>query len=358
MHNKSGCAFRQPLLLCIFFRIMFRLVFDFQLHIYVHRNDTLSDFSRSASRGKTKECTSPAWHDFCQEKIGQTRQEGRFSTAANYHTALRSFQRFLHGEKLQLKDLTPALVAKYERWLKSSHISMNTISCYMRSLRALYNKAVEEKLVSDLQPFKAGYTGYPKTDKRSIGVEEIRKLQNLRLAPNSPLRLVRDIFLFCIFACGIPFVDVAFLRKSQISEDGQLVYRRRKTNQQIRLKLPSCAMEIVRRYRSNDTDYVFPLLSSSGPEGTYRQYRIQLSSYNRQLKMLGKMAGISHNLTSYVSRHSWASLAYEHNTDVSVISKGLGHTSSRTTYVYIKGINDKRLDEANRKIVKKITGGK
>jgi integrase len=259
---------------------------------------------------------------------------------------------------LQLKDLTPVLVAKYERWLKSTHISMNTISCYMRSLRALYNQAVEEKRVTDLQPFKSGFTGYPKTDKRSIGVDEIRKLQDVRLSPGSPLQLVRDIFLFCIFACGIPFVDVAFLRKSQISDDGYLVYQRRKTNQQIRLQLPSCAMAIVRRYQSNATDYVFPLLSSSAPEEAYRQYRIQLRSYNRKLKVLGKLAGISHTLTSYVSRHSWASLAYEHNTDVSVISKGLGHTSSRTTYVYIKGINDKRLDEANRKIVRKITGEK
>ena len=337
---------------------MYRLRFDFQLHIYVHRNDTQPDFSRRASRGKTKKCTSPSWDDYCQEKIEQTRKEGRFSTAANYQTALRSFQRFLHGEMLQLKDLTPVLVAKYERWLKSTHISMNTISCYMRSLRAIYNKAVEEKLVSDLQPFKSGYTGYPQTDKRSIGVEEIRKLQNVRLSPNSPLQLVRDIFLFCIFACGIPFVDVAFLRKSQISEDGYLVYQRRKTNQQIRLKLPLCAMEIVRRYQSNDTDYVFPFLTRTAPEETYRQYRMQLSHYNRQLKILGKMVGVPYKLTSYVSRHSWASLAYEHHTDVSVISKGLGHTSSRTTYVYIKGINDERLDEANRKIVKKITGKK
>lgn len=333
---------------------MFKLRFDFQLHVHIYR-DTPSSASVSSSSSSS---TSPMLADYFRKQIEQVRGEGRFSTASNYGIALRSFLRFLKGENLQLKELTSSLVARYERWLKSQHISMNTISCYMRSLRAVYNKAVEEKLVTDVQPFKDSYTGYPRTDKRSISVADIRKLQAVSLRQGSPLQLVRDIFLFCIFACGIPFVDVAFLRKSQIDADGYLTYQRRKTNQQIRLKLQPCAMEIVRRYDSPDTDYVFPILTCHRPEEAYRQYRERLTRYNKQLKQLGHLAGISHKLTSYVSRHSWASLAYDNHADVSVISKGLGHTSSRTTYVYIKGIDDIRLDEANQQIIKEITGKK
>lgn len=333
---------------------MLRLSFDFHFHIHIHRDSPVTVSSPSSSIASS----SPSLSDYFHQQIDRVLQEGRFSTASNYRTALRSFQRFLQGEKLLLKDLTPAVVARYERWLKSTRISMNTISCYMRSLRAVYNKAVEERQVTDLQPFKDSYTGYPQTDKRSLGVDDIRKLQQVTLQPGSTLQLVRDIFLFCIFACGIPFVDVAFLRKSQIDEDGYLTYKRRKTNQQIRLKLPPCALEIVHRYRSHHTDYVFPILTHEHPDEAYRQYRDRLTYYNRQLKKLAQLAGISHKLTSYVSRHSWASLAYDSNADVSVISKGLGHTSSRTTYVYIKGIDDTRLDDANQKIVNEITGKK
>ena len=330
---------------------MFKLRFDFHLHVHIYR-----DTPSSASSISSTSSSSLSLADYFRQQIAQVREEGRFSTASNYRTAFRSFQRFLKGENLLLKDLTPSLVARYERWLKASRISMNTISCYMRSLRSVYNKAVEEKYVADLQPFKDSYTGYPRTDKRSVGVSEIRKLQDVPLHPDSPLQWVRDIFLFCVFACGIPFVDVAFLRKSQIDGDGYLTYQRRKTNQRIRLKLPPCALEIVRRYHSDQSDYLFPILTKESPEEAYRQYRDRLTYYNRQLKELGRLAGISHKLTSYVSRHSWASLAYSQNADVSVISKGLGHTSSRTTYIYIKGIDDKRLDEANQKIVNEITG--
>ena len=334
---------------------MFKLRFDFHLHVHIYRDTPPSTSSSSPAAVSS---SSPSLTDYFSRQIARVREEGRFSTASNYRTALHSFQRFLKGEHLLLKDLTPSLISRYERWLKSTRISMNTISCYMRSLRAVYNKAVEEHQVTDLHPFKDSYTGYPRTDKRSITVSEIRKLQEVSLLPGSTLQLVRDIFLFCIFACGIPFVDVAFLRKSQIDEDGYLTYQRRKTNQQIRLKLPPCALEIVRRYDSCCTDYVFPILTHEHPDEAYRQYRDRLTYYNRQLKKLAQLAGISHKLTSYVSRHSWASLAYDSHTDVSVISKGLGHTSSRTTYIYIKGIDDTRLDEANQKIVNEITGKK
>lgn len=230
---------------------------------------------------------------------------------------------------------------------------MSTLSCYLRTLRAIYNKAVDEGMVANRNPFVRSYTGYPKTDKRSIGVSDIRKLIQVPLKEGSFSCLVRDIFLFCIFACGIPFVDVAFLRKSQIA-DGYLTYHRRKTHQKVRLRLLPCALKIIDRYQSADSEYVFPFLTKTDPEEAYNQYKEKLCYYNKVLKQVGEKAGVTRKLTSYVSRHSWASMAYDLDTSVSVISKGLGHTSSNTTFVYIKGIDDIRLDEANEKIVNRI----
>ncbi len=328
---------------------MLKINIDFQLHIHVHRNDKTVSLPNAPV---------PTFTQYIKQQISSVYQQGRFSTANNYQTALHSFLRFREQEDIPLQELSSSMIADYERWLKNRRISMNTISCYLRSLRSIYNKAVSEHLITDRHPFEKSFTGYPETEKRSISTTDIHKLKELPIEKKSCLHLVRDIFLFCIFTCGMPFVDIAFLRKSQISDDGYLTYKRHKTNQQIRMKLLPCAQEIIQKYQSNDSVYVFPILDTIQPEEAHKQYRNKLSYYNKLLKELGNRAGISHKLTSYVSRHSWASLAYEQNTDVAVISKGLGHTSTRTTYVYIKGIDDTRLDDANQKVIRKIMGKK
>ena len=328
---------------------MIRIHIQFQCHVHVHKNQ---ETTPNLPTETTTKDTSLA--DYTEQQIAHARQQGCFSRARNYRTALQSFLRFREGKDLPLSKLTSQLTADYERWLKNQGIRMGTLSCYLRSLRAIYNKAVEEKHVTDQAPFSKRYTGNPRTDKRSITADDIRRLHQLRLPNGSYLQLARDLFLFCILACGMPFVDVAFLRKSQISDDGYLTYHRRKTHRPIRLHLLPEALEIIRRYQSTTSEYVFPLLTETQPEKAYRQYKEKLCYYNKVLKELGQKAGIRHNLTSYVSRHSWASLAYDTNTDMAVISKGLGHTSPNTTLIYIKGIDDTRLDDANRKIWKRI----
>lgn len=96
-----------------------------------------------------------------------------------------------------------------------------------------------------------------------------------------------------------------------------------------------------------DSDYLFPIIRSLDPKKAYRQYQVSLGVYNKNLKELSHMAGIKANLTSYVVRHTWASLAYEKNVELNVISKALGHTNTQTTQIYIREINDERLAEAN-----------
>lgn len=332
---------------------MLKIQIDFHIHVNVRKEG-----GAWSEKKKESLCSgiSQSFATYVEKQIHNLRQLGCYSTARNYHTALRSLLDFCGHRPLSFSELNSTLMAEYERWLKNK-VTLSTVSCYLRSLRAIYNKAVEEGVVEDKSPFVRSYTGYPKTEKRSIGITDIRKLSTLSLKSGTFACLVRDIFLFCIFACGMPFVDVAFLRKSQIS-DGYLTYQRRKTHQKVRLRLLPCAQAIINRYRSSDSDYVFPFLTRTDPEEAYKQYKEKLCYYNKVLKDIGKQAGITRKLTSYVSRHSWASLAYEQNTDVSVISKGLGHTSSNTTYIYIKGIDDVRLDDANRKIVNKIMAAK
>ena len=291
--------------------------------------------------------------EYARKEIEHTEGNHCFSKAKNYRTAICSFMKFRKGKDIALSKIDKRLMEDYEKWLKENNICLNTISCYLRSLRAIYNKAVSNDLVEQRTPFKNVFTGNETTRKRAIGRSEINKLQAINLKSGSVLQLVRDIFLFSFYACGIPFIDIAFMKKDNI-KDGYLIYKRHKTRQKISIKLEPCMQEIIDRYVSADGEYVFPFITNDDKEKSYRQYRSRLCYYNSVLKKLRKMAGISGNLTSYVPRHTWASLAFESNVDMSVISKALGHTTTHTTQTYIKGINNTILYDANKKLLRKI----
>lgn len=285
---------------------------------------------------KRKKEESPAatgsFSGFACGEIARTRLMHRHSTADNYATALRSLLAF-HGKKdISFAEVDSRLVDAYGEWLRRKGICKDTLSCYMRSLRAVYNKAVEQGLTEQKEPFGNVFTGISRTRKRSIEKADINKLRAVQVKPGSFMQLVRDVFLFCFYACGMPFVDVAFLKKSQI-KGGMLVYHRRKTDQVVQIKLEPCMQEIINRYRSDGSDYVFPFLTSQDEDTAYREYKRKFSYYNKTLKTLGKLAGVDKPLSSYVARHTWATLAFMSSVDMSVIAQALGHTDVKTTRI-------------------------
>lgn len=288
-----------------------------------------------------------------EQQAKHCEEANRFSTAKNYRTAIRSLSRFLQGQQLTVKDISPELMADYAQWLRQQGISMNTASCYLRSLRAIYNKVVKQYDLEDRKPFKDLFTGHTKTVKRSATNDDIKRLQAMILPKHSALQLSRDIFLFSLYAQGMPFVDVAFLRKEQI-RDGLIVYERHKTGQQIVVKIEGCIQEIINRYSSADSDFVFPIITAHRPAQAYKQYQSSLRNYNRNLHKLEKLAGLKRGLTSYVVRHTWVSVAYDTNVDLAVIASALGHTNTNTTRIYIRDINNRRLAEANHKVLGRI----
>ena len=301
------------------------------------------------------------------------------STADNYRTAVRSFIRFNGGRDVPLSTLDAETLRRYERWLRGQGVCPNTSSCYLRSLRAIYNKAVGKRLVKDRTPFKGLFTGNERTLKRGIGAEEMRRISRICLFPiggevggqkdislpakqritagkpeAAETELTCDLFLFSFYAMGMPFTDLAHLKQSQV-KDGVLTYHRRKTNRPVRVKLEKCMLDILEKYKAEGTDYLFPILYKvkDGKQVSV-SYASALNRYNRSLKLLALRAGIGVNLTSYVARHSWASIAYEHGVGLPVISKALGHADTKTTLIYIEGIKDERLAEANRGLLERI----
>lgn len=266
-------------------------------------------------------------------------------TIYNYRTAMRSFLRFMQGDAL-LCHITATDIGQYERWLRDHGVCPNTVSCYMRSLRAML-KTVGNDTDS---LFSHVFTGSNKTDKRAVTPQVMSKLRNLSLPEQSYLALARDVFLFCFFAQGMPFVDAAHLCHSHIV-GSDIIYYRHKTGQRICIPLLPCMTDIIERHKTDGSNRVFPLLTELSEHNPATGYLYQLNRYNRALKAIARKAGIAHNLTSYVARHTWASEAYRKNVDLPVISKALGHTNPNTTLIYVKELDDSRLKEANMQVL-------
>ncbi len=243
----------------------------------------------------------------------------------------------------------------YSDYLSGRGLVRNSISFYMRILRAAYNAAVREGLVEQRYPFRGVYTGVDGTRKRALDEQILLRLQRLDLRRTPSLSMARDLFIFSFSTRGMAFVDMAFLRKSDI-RDGTLSYTRRKTGQRLHVGLEPCARIIIERYGTlrPESPYLFPLLTSEDLPTAYRQYRTALGYYNDRLRRLGRLLGEPLRMSSYVARHSWATAARKRDIPLSVISAGMGHTSERTTRIYLDSLADSAVDRANHEILRAL----
>lgn len=290
---------------------------------------------------------------FTEELLADLTCSGKVRTAATYRTAIRGFVRFLNERMdIPLNELDSNLMVQYESWMKERGICPNTSSFYLRNLRAIYNRAVDQGLVVVQQnPFKHVYTGIEKTQKRAIPLKMIRKIRDLELK-NESQAFARDIFLFSFYTRGMSFVDMAYLKKKDL-RNGILSYRRNKTHQQLFIKWEKPMQELVDKYDTGDSPYLLPIIREAGVDER-RQYLNEVHRINRNLKLIGEQIGLSIPLTTYVARHSWASIAHSKNVSLSVISEALGHDSEKTTRIYLASLDTSLVDKANSLILNSL----
>ncbi len=287
--------------------------------------------------------------------VAAMKADRRLGTARNYTKAGNSLCSFLKGKDVPLIRMDETLILGYNNYLRERGVVRNTVSFYMRILRAVYNKAVRDGLVRQNFPFRNVYTGIDKTRKRALDEEAVRKILKLDLRDSPSLALSRDIFIFSYCMRGMSFVDIVFLRRQ--SFDGNYIsYRRQKTGQCLTVLVEPCIARIIKRNAesSKGTPYIFPIISSTDPEKAYRQYQTALGYHNRKLKELARMANVNLPLSSYWARHTWATVARNHDIPVSVIGAAMGHTSEKTTLIYLDSLENSVIDKANRLVIGSI----
>ena len=290
---------------------------------------------------------------FAQRLINRLKQVGKRQTADTYTTVLNSFKRFRKEQDLPLDDVDSALVMEYETWLKENGICKNTVSFYMRNLRAIYNRAVEKELTTQRFPFKHVYTGIDKTVKRAVPIKIIRQIKELDLTLSPLLDYARDLFMFSFYTRGMSFVDMSYLKKKDL-QHGILTYRRQKTNQQLSIKWEQPMQDIIDKYDTADSPYLLPIIRDMDRDKR-RQYKNASHLVNNKLKKIGEHLGLGIPLTSYVARHTWASIAKSKNIPVSTISEALGHDSETTTRIYLTSLDTSSVDKANSIVLKLFT---
>lgn len=303
--------------------------------------------------------SAPTFAEYAESQISELRFSGRFATADNYNTLLTSVTTFLKNighPVLRFREIDGVLVQAYNQWLRQKKNVRNSIACYNRTFRAIYNKAVKTFGLKDNRPFDKVCTGEEKSRSRAVDESVIKRIINADVKGDRALMLARDLFSFSYLCRGMPFVDMAYLRKSDIVGD-YIIYNRHKTQVLLKVRIEPQIRKIIDRYLSmnenSDSPYLFPILKDTEGEQAYRKYRSGLITYNRNLKRLAAAAGVTVSISSYVARHSWASIAYNSDISIGVIKDSLGHTSESTTRTYVCGIKQEKLDEANRKMARK-----
>ena len=290
--------------------------------------------------------------NFMESMIVTLKQRNQLRTAETYKAALNSFKKFRINEDVMLDTITSDMMLSYESHLKHRGNTPNTISFYMRILRAVYNNAVDNEVIENRNPFRKVFTGAEKTIKRALNLTTIKKIKNLDLSLSPKTDFARDMFMMSFYLRGMSFIDMAYLRKTDL-ENGHMTYRRRKTGQQLTIEWTKEMQMILDKYPENPTRYLLPIITKE--EGNQRRHARNVNeSINHHLKKVAEKVGVLSPLTMYCARHSWASAAKAKGIPLSVISEGMGHDSEATTQIYLASLETSVVYKANALILKSL----
>lgn len=291
--------------------------------------------------------------------------------AEAYQTVTRGLLKYNKSKDICLNQINSFLIKGFEKSLMDQGKKPNTISYYMRNLRSIYNKAVRARRVSakDEDPFTGVYTKVKATSKRALTAEEMKLLYDINF---SELRLnyfmkptsngfIEGLyrswrfFIFCVFAQGMCFIDLAYLRKDNI-KDGVCFYYRKKTLQQIEVKVNEGMRCIIESFAEEvkDSPYLFPIIRKNGKDERL-QYETALRVQNRRLRILSEIIGVNKKITTHVGRHTFATLARNGGIPMGAISEMLGHTTEKMTQNYLDSFDKSFSDRAYAMIIDAIT---
>jgi len=278
------------------------------------------------------------------ERVNELHNQGREGYSRVFKGVLSVFKTFRKGQDLFLSDLTPKVLEGWIAYLRNDRgITDNTINNYLRTTRTLYLYAIKKGWVrSEYYPFREIRVSEfsTETSPRALDDNKLQELLNLEVTPD--LQLAKDIFVFSFFGRGISFIDMVYLTSKNM-QDGNIFYERKKlAKRPVRVIFPirSEIKEIIDRYYDPDRGYLFPILDVNKhitqQQKLDRIHKVR-AHVNRDMKIIGRQIGIE-GLTSYWSRHTYASFMFRRGMSVMMVKESLRHKSMKTTEIYLKSL--------------------
>lgn len=287
---------------------------------------------------------------FIEHHIARKQSHGKTGTARAISSTLRSLKKYIGNRIIEFKDVNHNFIKGYEEFLSERNVKQNTICFYLRNFRTIYNLAADSGVdVGDGDAFRKIKIRITKTIKRALKQDVIEKIALMDLGSDMQLDRARDLFMFSFYTRGMSFIDIIYLKHIDIVE-GVIYYRRQKTNQYMEVAVTEPLQRLIDKYRTDDT-YVLPFINQSSHPTLYSKYLVTYGICYRNLNRLQKILKLTTPLTTYVARHSWATIAKEQGVSTSIISEGLGHASENTTRIYLKDFDRSVIDRVNEKIV-------
>ncbi|MCD7936655.1 MAG: site-specific integrase [Tannerellaceae bacterium] len=284
---------------------------------------------------------------------------GKYRTARAYGTVLRRWLRFIQEQGETSREITRSRLRAFEGTLKAEGLSLNTISFYIRNIRAIYNKCLANGWLIEKERdlFRGLFVSVAPSPKRSLSARQMQRIEELGKNPTSLSRQEQEallLFQFSFYGRGISFVDMAYLKTTDVKE-GVIYYKRRKTGTPMQVKISPEMKKILDYFRKNNENipYLFPLINPQS-NSHYHSYCRALQRQNERLNRIAKKTGMPGKLTTHIARHTWATIAKRENIPIAVISESLGHTSLKTTAIYLDSFESRVINEAARKVVKAV----
>lgn len=239
--------------------------------------------------------------------------------------------------KVQINDVSKKWLADFQRFLEREGFAPNSVALLLSYVSRACSIALTDGILLS-NPCVGLRKPKEETRKRSLPVEELRKLRDMPLEGNAAW--ARDMFLLSFYLIGINMAD---LYEAHSLVAGRLEYKRRKTGTLYSVAVPAEAAAIIEKYKGSEKLIDTSRFTSSGTMCT------KLTFHLRKLHP---------GLTTYYARHSWATLAAELDIPIETISHALGHKiGSPVTAIYV-AYNQRKIDEANRKVIDYLNSDK
>lgn len=300
--------------------------------------------------GKPKQVNEPiTFKSFTDKLIKEMHQVNKNGNALVYRTAISKFLSFCNNPNIQFNEITYTLLEQFSHSLTVQGLKVNSISNYFRTLRAIYNKAIKQKVVDRSHyPFHDIKIKSERTLKRAVLRQDIAKLELLQFEKGTAEWQALNSFLLSFYLIGVSFTDLAYLTRKNII-DGRVVYRRRKTHKNYSIKLFPQAEAILNAFHQQGAKYLIPILPNHIEEDSLRAKQLihqWIKTTNKYLKRMGVDVGIPATITTYVARHTFATTAKRLGYSNELIAEALGHEyGNKITNIYLDSFDQVVVDD-------------